>query len=300
MASKTPGFCTSVAPRHRLIRCVSPAIGAFDVTTLCLNTFTFSTFAGAKEPVDFGQLLDGVREAGFEALSLDAFTLGAYLESGRTLEQLATQLRAAGLRCPEMLGFMITEDAPGTLDGVRQLADFIAAFEASFALGMVTLPPDERCRDLFARSAEIIADAGAKAAVEFLPFTPVATVADARALVRHAGTDRSGVLVDSWHVFNGPNTLDDLVALPREELAYVQVCDHPTLLGPGADVATEAMTNRVMPGDGVFDLPGFRAALDTVGFDGLVSVEVINPALATVGPAEFARRARESVRPFWG
>ncbi|WTW92843.1 sugar phosphate isomerase/epimerase [Streptomycetaceae bacterium NBC_01309] len=266
---------------------------------LCLNTFTFSPYAGAKEPVDFAELLDGVRAAGFEALSLDAFTLAAYAESGRSYAQLADQLRAADLSCPEMLGFVVAEDEASTLDGARQVAEAMAAFGSRFALGMVTLPPDARCQDLFARCAEIFAAAGGKAAVEFLPFTPVATIADARTLVRHAGTDRSGVLVDSWHVFNGPNTLEELAAIPAEELAYVQFCDHPQLLGPDADTATEAMSNRVMPGDGVFDLHGFRAALGTVGFDGLVSVEVINPRLAELGVAEFARRAWESARPYW-
>ncbi|NUU25862.1 MAG: sugar phosphate isomerase/epimerase [Streptomycetaceae bacterium] len=268
------------------------------VPKLCLNTFTFSPYAGAKEPVDFAELLDSVRAAGFGALSLDAFTLASYTESGRTLGQLAEQVRAADLVCPEMLGFVVSEDEQGTLDGARQVAEAVAAFGASFALGMVTLPPDARCRDLFAGCAEIFAAAGAKAAVEFLPFTPIATVADARALVRHAGVERSGVLVDSWHVFNGPNTLADLAELPAAELAYVQLDDHPRVLAADADVATEAMTNRVMPGDGVFDLAGFRGTLDTIGFDGLLSVEVINPALAALGPAEFARRAWAAVHGY--
>ncbi|MCF2527526.1 sugar phosphate isomerase/epimerase family protein [Yinghuangia soli] len=268
--------------------------------TLCLNTFTFSPFAGAKEAVDFAELLDGVRAAGFEALSLDAFTLASYAESGRTYEQLAAQMRAAGLSCPEMLGFVVAEDEPGTLDGARQVAEAVAAFGASFALGMVTLPADARCQDLFAGCAEIIAAAGGKAAVEFLPFSPIATVADARTLVRHAGTDRAGVLVDSWHVFNGPGELGDLAELSADELAYVQLDDHPHALAADADLYTECMGSRVMPGDGVFDLAAFRGALDAVGFDGVVSVEVINPELAALGPAEFARRAWAAAQRVWG
>ncbi|MDI2129696.1 sugar phosphate isomerase/epimerase family protein [Yinghuangia seranimata] len=267
----------------------------------CLNTFTFSPFAGAKEPVDFGELLDGVAEAGFPALSLDAFTLAAYAEAGHTYGALARRMREAGLVCPEMLGFMVTEDDPASvLDGARTVADAVAAFGASYVLGMVTTPPDDRCLDLFAGCAEILAEAGAKAAVEFLPFSPVATVEQARALVRHAGTDRAGVVVDSWHVFNGPETLEGLAALPLEELAYVQVDDHPHALPADADLYTECMERRVMPGDGVFDLAGFRGVLDGIGFDGVVSVEVINPALAAAGPAAFARDAWAAVGRVWG
>jgi sugar phosphate isomerase/epimerase len=271
------------------------------VPTFCLNTFTFSPFAGAPEPVGFAELLDGVRAAGFTALSLDVYTLSAYRADGTTFGQLASRVAAAGLSCPEMLGFVVAEDAAATLDGARQAAEAVAAFGSSFALGMVTLPPDARCRDLFAACAEIIAEAGGKAAVEFLPFSPVATVADARELVRHAGSDRSGVLVDSWHVFNGPgNGLHDVRELPAAEFGYVQVDDHPYVLGPEADTYTECMANRVVPGDGVFDLAGFRSAVEATGFDGLVSVEVINPALAAAGPAEFARAAMAGVRRVWG
>lgn len=267
--------------------------------TFCLNTFTFSPFAGAPKPVDFAELLDGVRAAGFEALSLDAFTLAAYREAGTSYERLAAQVAGAGLTCPEMLGFVVAEDEASTLDGARQAAEAVAAFGSSFALGMVTIAPDARCRDLFAGCAEIIAAAGGKAAVEFLPFSPVATVADARALVRHAGTDRAGVLVDSWHVFQGPGGLDDVRELPVAEFGYVQLDDHPRALGPDADLYTECMTGRVMPGDGVFDLAAFRGAVEATGFDGVVSVEVINPALAAEGPAAFAAAAMAAVRRVW-
>ncbi|MEU0932699.1 TIM barrel protein [Embleya sp. NPDC005971] len=266
------------------------------MSTLCLNTFAFSPFAGTKEPPSLPELLAAVHDAGFTAIGLDVFSVLGY---GRPLAELAAEVAAAGLRCPEMLGFVVDADEAAALAGARQVAEACAAFGADFALGMVMLAPDARCADLFARCAEIIAQAGARAAVEFLPFTPVATIADARTLVAHAGTANSGVLVDAWHFFQGADTWATLDALPVAEIAYVQIDDHPELLPPGADFYTECMSRRVFPGEGVFELGTFRDALLTKGYDGLVSVEVINPGLVGLGAAPYARTARAAVARHW-
>ncbi|MFI6984800.1 sugar phosphate isomerase/epimerase family protein [Embleya sp. NPDC050154] len=266
------------------------------MSTLCLNTFAFSPFAGAREAPPLPELSAAVRDAGFTAIGLDVFSVLGY---GRPLAELAAEVAAAGLRCPEMLGFVVDADEAAALEGARQVAEACAAFGADFALGMVMLPPDARCADLFARCAEIIAQAGARAAVEFLPFTPIATIADARTLVAHAGTANSGVLVDAWHFFQGPDTWTTLAELPVAEIAYVQIDDHPELLPAGADLYTECMSRRVLPGDGVFELGAFRDALAAKGYDGPVSVEVINPELAALGAVEYARAAWAAVERTW-
>ncbi|WP_179166656.1 TIM barrel protein [Streptomyces sp. CB03238] len=278
---------------------------------LCCNMFGFSPFirsafvrsagpgAAGGEAVDPGELFDAVRAAGFTGVGLDLFTVDAWAGRGRTLAGVARDLAAAGLRCSEMLGFVVSDDAEGTYEGARRVAEAVAAFGAPYALGMVTAPPGPRTADLFARCAEVVADADGTAAVEFLPFTPLATIADARALVRHAGAGRAGVLVDTWHFFQGPDSWDELSALPAEELAYVQFNDHPQLLGADADLYHECMTRRVMPGDGVFPLDAFRDALTAKGYAGLVSVEVNSAELAALGPDEFARRAWAAARRYW-
>src|SRR3954452_17818044 len=129
------------------------------MSILCLNTFAFSTFAGAEEATPLPELLAAVRSAGFTALSLDVFTVVGY---GRPLADLAAEVAAAGLTCPELLGFVVAAEEDAARTGARQVAEVAAAFGSSFALGMVTLPPDARCAALFARCAEIVADAGAR------------------------------------------------------------------------------------------------------------------------------------------
>ncbi|MGV9883550.1 sugar phosphate isomerase/epimerase family protein [Streptomyces sp. NPDC003006] len=271
-----------------------------------MNALNFSPFVRAAGPggaggaaVDPGELFDAVRAAGFTGVGLDLFTVDAWVGRGHTLDRLARDLSAAGLRCHEMLGFVVSDDEGSTYESARRTAEALAAFGAPYALGMVTAASGPRSADLFARCAEFIADADGMAAVEFLPFTPLTTIADARALVRHAGAARAGVLVDTWHFFQGPDTWEELSALPAEEIAYVQFNDHPAMLGTGADLYDECMMRRVMPGDGVFALGAFREALAEKGYAGVVSVEVNSAELAALGPAEFARRAWAATRRYW-
>lgn len=56
---------------------------------------------------------------------------------------------------------------------------------------------------------------------------------------------------------------------------------------------------RAMPGDGILELERFASALLDRGWQGLVSVEVLNRDLRTRPIAELARRAHESTARYW-
>ena len=49
---------------------------------------------------------------------------------------------------------------------------------------------------------------------------------------------------------------------------------------------TDLLAGRGLMGDGIIDLPQLRALIEAAGYDGPIEVEVINPALAAVPPAE--------------
>jgi len=61
------------------------------------------------------------------------------------------------------------------------------------------------------------------------------------------------------------------------------------------------MTRRIWPGRGEFDLTGFAEAVKATGYGGAVSVELLNESWRLDGlrPAEFARRAMQTSRPYW-
>jgi sugar phosphate isomerase/epimerase len=61
----------------------------------------------------------------------------------------------------------------------------------------------------------------------------------------------------------------------------------------------ETMDRRLMPGDGVLEVERFASTLLDRGWEGVVSVEVLNSELCKLPVAEFARRAYESCARYW-
>ena len=163
-----------------------------------------------------------------------------------------------------------------------------------------------RARDTFAALAEAARPFGLRPAIEAIPYMQVKTLADAAVLVGESG---GGIIIDPLHLQRGGGTPDDVHSLDPKLIAYCQLCDAP-LAAPHdlprprelprgqsvegiTDLALEARAVRLLPGDGELPLAGIIAALPP----GLAfSVETPNVALlASLGPTEFARRARQAV-----
>ena len=109
---------------------------------------------------------------------------------------------------------------------------------------------------------------------------------------------RARVLIDSWHVFRGTDTLAAVAATPADAIGYIQFDD---ALPATAALPDEVMTRRIWPGKGEFDLGGFAEAVKATGYDGPISVELLNQSWRLDGlrPAEFARRAMQTSRPYF-
>jgi sugar phosphate isomerase/epimerase len=134
----------------------------------------------------------------------------------------------------------------------------------------------------------------------------VKTLADAVTLV---GDSPGGIIIDPLHLQRGGGTPADVRGLDPKLLAYCQLCDAPRAaphnlprprqlprgqsVEPITDLALEARAVRLLPGDGELPLAEIVSAVPA----GLpLSVETPNIALLdSLGPAEFARRARQSV-----
>lgn len=117
------------------------------------------------------------------------------------------------------------------------------------------------------------ADHGLVVGIEFLPFTDIVTVTDARAIVEEAARPNGGICVDIWHHQRGANDLDAIAALPGELVTGVQLSDG-TVAPEDPDYYTDCLRNRRAPGDGEFDMDGFFDALATAGVTVPWSLEV--------------------------
>ena len=89
-----------------------------------------------------------------------------------------------------------------------------------------------------------------------------------------------GVCLDVFHYYTGPSKSEDLSRLSRENLAWVQLCD---VSDTPRELARDS--DRILPGDGSFPLGPIMEQLSEIGYDGFVSLEVLNPQLWQV-PAD--------------
>jgi 4-hydroxyphenylpyruvate dioxygenase len=105
----------------------------------------------------------------------------------------------------------------------------------------------------------------------------------ALSLIAHCGEPNVGVNFDVFHYYTGPSKFEDLSLLTRENLAFVQLCD---LAGVPRELATDA--DRILPGEGDFRLGPIVQRLRELGYDGWVSVELMNPTLWKAKPSQVA------------
>jgi sugar phosphate isomerase/epimerase len=113
----------------------------------------------------------------------------------------------------------------------------------------------------------------------------------AAALVAQCGEPNVGVCLDVFHYYTGPSKFEDLDLLTPANLAFVQVAD---VAGVPRELATDS--DRVLPGDGDFRLEAILEKLRRLGYDGWVSLEVMNPTLWKAKAAQVAELGLMALR----
>ena len=110
-----------------------------------------------------------------------------------------------------------------------------------------------------------------------------ASLDTALALIAQCGESNVGVNFDAFHYYTGPSKFEDLALLSPANLAFVQLSD---VLGVPRELASDG--DRIMPGEGDFRLEPIVRQLRTVGYEGWVSLELLNPTLWQLKPAQVA------------
>jgi 2-keto-myo-inositol isomerase len=132
-----------------------------------------------------------------------------------------------------------------------------------------------------AMAAETAAGHGVRLALELQKGARFCASLDtALAIVAQCNAQGLGVCLDLFHYYTGPSKFEDLGYLTAENLGWVQVCD---LGGTPRELAGDG--DRILPGDGDFQIGPILDHLGQIGYDGYVSLEVLNPQLWQV-PAD--------------
>lgn len=118
-----------------------------------------------------------------------------------------------------------------------------------------------------------------------------ASLDTALAMVASAGEANVGVCLDAFHYYTGPSKEQDLAKLTNENLAHVQLCD---VAGVPREWATDS--DRVLPGEGDFSLGPIVRRLREIGYNGWVSLELMNPTLWQTRPTQVVELGLEALR----
>ena len=136
-------------------------------------------------------------------------------------------------------------------------------------------------------------DVGVDIAIEFNWSPLIKSIQSAVRVAEIADHPRVGVLFDTAHYHVTPTKLRDVNESTVRYIKHVHLNDMPDT---PADL-THRDFDRVLPGEGVIDLPEIISALERNGYEGYFSIEMFSAELWGLPAKEAARRCYESLLP---
>ncbi len=179
-------------------------------------------------------------------------------------------------------------------DRFFEVAEALEASSINVVHGFAgALDPDRAAEDL-ARICRRAAEHGLDVSFEFLPWSGVPDVTRCLELLERTGCDNAKIMFDCWHWFRGARDLEALRAIPGERIGSTQWNDAPDR--PAESLPVEAMTARLLPGDGDIPLVELVRTIDAIGSRAPVGVEVIASVHDEMDPEEVGRRTAAAMR----
>jgi sugar phosphate isomerase/epimerase len=208
------------------------------------------------------------------------------------VRRVTQRLADTGLQVLDVeLARLRPEDEPEQYVGVFEAA---AAVGARHVIGQLPDPDRARATDRFGRLCDLALDFGLTVDLEFPSWSETGDLTAAAAMVDAVDRANAGVLIDALHFFRSGSSPDDIAALPRTWLRFVQLCDAPATPPPTVEGAIHtARAARSLPGYGGLPLAELLDHLPTVPY----SLEVPNDVLRQeMGTRAYARLVLAAAR----
>jgi sugar phosphate isomerase/epimerase len=261
--------------------------------TYCLNASTIMTTPIMRQ-------IDVAAEAGYGAIELWHDHIDAYLEQGGSVADIRKAVDDRGLQVPTTIylaGWFESEGQQhqAALDECKRRMANSAEIGAPY---IIAGPPGEaadydRGAAHYRELLEIGATMGVKPAMEFLGFVDqLNTIEDALDVMTRARHADVSTVLDPFHIFRGGGSLESISLLSAGQIAISHYNDVP------AEPARELQhdKDRVMPGDGEFDLARYIELLLATGYDRQLSLELFREDLWQQDPLEVAVKGLDKMR----
>ncbi|MBV9083425.1 MAG: sugar phosphate isomerase/epimerase [Acidobacteriaceae bacterium] len=254
-----------------------------------------SVLVGGRVPwPQFAELASRVGYPGTDVMLRPAMETGA-----EATRRLLKQLRVM----PAALAFPVEyhkDDRAfeASLSQLGPAAQFAAAIECPRMVTAIMSSSDTPCAELrriykarFTESARILAKYNVRLGLEFLgplefrkkfKYEFIWRMEDMLNFAGDCGPN-VGLLLDSWHWHWAGATTEDILKAGRQRIVHVHFNDAVNL--PPEQVHDN---QRLLPGEGVIDLVGFLQALEQIGYNDALSVEVFG-RLKDVPPEQAAK-----------
>lgn len=211
------------------------------------------------------ELIHAGAMAGFDAVGLRLIRV-TDTSPGYPLMQDAALMRAtkAALRDTGMMVHDIefVKIEPDT--DIPSLLPFLDAGAELGAKEVITAPYDpdlSRLTERLAQLSEAARARGLGVVLEFFPWTVVPSLEAALSLVTKAGPG-VGILPDALHFDRSGSLYDTLRGLGPDRLRFAHLCDAPVHPPYSTeDLLYAGRAERLPPGEGQIDLPGFLSAM---------------------------------------
>jgi len=134
---------------------------------------------------------------------------------------------------------------------------------------------------------------GVTVSLEFLPWSPIANLADAWRILESAGRENAGLTLDVFNWYRSGSDLDLLSTLPGHIVRSIQLCDASAK--PIGELAHEAMHDRLLPGQGGADIGALLTSVKKTGARPALTIEVFNDTLMALPVDVAATRLFEAL-----
>jgi 4-hydroxyphenylpyruvate dioxygenase len=237
--------------------------------------------------------LRAIADAGFEHVEIFESDLLASPEPGHVI---GAMMRDLGLTCVAFQPFRDFEGMPAALrkrvfDRAERKFDVLEVLGTDLMLVSANDSPDALADRL--RMVDDFRELGERAAARRLrvAFEPLAWARhirdprDAWDIVRQVDHPAVGLALDAFSCLAPGKPIEGLASIRADKIFHVQIADAPKL---AMDPLSWSRHFRCMPGQGDLPVVEFVRALQGIGYDGVMSLEIFNDRFRAGSTAEVA------------